>query len=122
MYGLNLLLRASFMGVLATAALYCVAAHGLVISQIYGGGGNSGAPYKNDFIEIFNNSATDAIVIDGFSVQYAPAAGSTWSVTPLSGILDPYHYYLIQEGAGSSGNGVLLPTPDAAGKFSNNLL
>src|SRR5205085_7038693 len=26
----------------------------LAISQVYGGGGNSGATYKNDFIEIFN--------------------------------------------------------------------
>ena len=23
----------------------------VVISQVYGGGGNSGAPYKNDFVE-----------------------------------------------------------------------
>src|SRR5207249_4835668 len=26
----------------------------IVISQVYGGGGNSGAAYKNDFIELFN--------------------------------------------------------------------
>lgn len=26
----------------------------LVISQVYGGGGNSGAPYTHDFIELFN--------------------------------------------------------------------
>ena len=26
----------------------------LVISQVYGGGGNSGATFKNDFIELFN--------------------------------------------------------------------
>ncbi len=26
----------------------------VVISQVYGGGGNSGATYKNDFIELFN--------------------------------------------------------------------
>src|SRR5579859_2007614 len=30
----------------------------LVISQVYGGGGNSGATYKNDFIEIFNKGTT----------------------------------------------------------------
>jgi len=29
----------------------------LVISQVYGGGGNSGAPFRNDFIEIFNLKA-----------------------------------------------------------------
>jgi hypothetical protein len=30
---------------------------GLVISQVYGGGGNSGATYKNDFIELLNASS-----------------------------------------------------------------
>jgi len=29
-------------------------ANGIVISQIYGGGGNAGSTFKNDFIEIFN--------------------------------------------------------------------
>src|SRR5262249_3049522 len=28
------------------------------ISQVYGGGGNSGATYKNDFIELFNQSTS----------------------------------------------------------------
>ncbi len=28
------------------------------ISQVYGGGGNAGAPYKNDFIELFNRSGS----------------------------------------------------------------
>jgi len=28
-------------------------ANGIVISQIYGGGGNAGSTFKNDFIEIF---------------------------------------------------------------------
>src|SRR5207249_640100 len=28
------------------------------ISQVYGGGGNSGSTYKNDFIEIYNQSTT----------------------------------------------------------------
>src|SRR5262245_3769647 len=32
---------------------------GLVISQIYGGGGNTGAPLFNDYIEIFNPTSSD---------------------------------------------------------------
>ena len=58
----------------------------LVISQIYGGGGNSGAKYKNDFIEIFNRGAT-AVSVAGWSVQYASATGASWSVTALSGTI-----------------------------------
>jgi len=30
----------------------------MVISQVYGGGGNSGATYKNDFVELFNNGTS----------------------------------------------------------------
>jgi predicted extracellular nuclease len=117
LYGLNAYLRASFIGVLATAAaLFCSAAQGLVISQVYGGGGNSGALYKNDFIEIFNDSAA-AIDLSALSVQYASASGTSWHKTDLSGTLDPYHYYLIQEAAGSGGTSA-LPSPDAIGSIN----
>ena len=30
----------------------------VVISQVYGGGGNPGTTYKNDFIELHNNGST----------------------------------------------------------------
>jgi hypothetical protein len=41
----------------------------LVVNEVYGGGGNSGATYTNDFIEIANRGNTAASV-DGWSVQY----------------------------------------------------
>ncbi|MGH7486963.1 MAG: lamin tail domain-containing protein, partial [bacterium] len=41
----------------------------VVISQVYGGGGNSGATYKNDFIELYNGG-TDSVDLSGSSVQY----------------------------------------------------
>jgi hypothetical protein len=57
-----------------------------VISQVYGGGGNSGATLKNDFIELFNrgNSAVD---ISGWSVQYASRTGNSWQVTELPNMM-----------------------------------
>src|SRR5947207_8202935 len=42
----------------------------VVISEVYGGGGNSGATLKNDFIEI-HNTGTAVTSIEGWSVQYA---------------------------------------------------
>src|SRR6201996_2509843 len=51
------------------------AAGGVVISQVYGGGGNAGAPLSNDFIELHNES-TAPLVLDGWSVQYASATGN----------------------------------------------
>ncbi|HEX2191115.1 MAG TPA: lamin tail domain-containing protein [Longimicrobiaceae bacterium] len=88
----------------------------VVISQIYGGGGNSGATLTNDFIELFN-PGTEPVSLAGWSVQYASAAGSTWQVTSLSGTIQPGGYYLVQESAGTGGT-VSLPTPDATGTIT----
>jgi predicted extracellular nuclease len=89
----------------------------VVISQVFGGGGNSGAPFRNDFIELFN-AGLSAVNLSGWSVQYASATASTWSVTPLTGInLAPGQYFLIQETSGGA-NGAILPTPDATGSIS----
>lgn len=89
----------------------------IVINQIFGGGGNSGAPFRNDFIELFNRGNT-SIDLSGWSVQYASATASTWSVTPLTSItLSPGQSYLIQQSSGGS-NGAALPTPDATGTIA----
>ena len=85
---------------------------GVVISQVYGGGGNSGATLTNDYIELFNRGDV-AVDVTGWSVQYASAAGSTWQVTTLSGSIPAGGYYLIQQAAGAGGS-VPLPTPDAS--------
>jgi predicted extracellular nuclease len=88
----------------------------VVISQSYGGGGNSGATYKNDFIELRNNGSS-AVDLSTWSVQYASSTGSSWQVTALSGSIAPGGYYLIQENAGAGGT-TDLPTPDAIGSIS----
>lgn len=85
----------------------------VVISQVYGGGGNSGATLKNDFIELFNRGAVP-VDVTGWSVQYASAAGTTWQTTALSGVIPSGGYYLVQEAQGAGGT-VDLPTPDATG-------
>ncbi len=94
-----------------------VAGATVVISQIYGGGGNSGAPFRNDFIEIFNRGTAE-VDLAGWSIQYSSATGATWSVTPLAPFsLQPGQYYLIQEGSGSS-NGAALPAADSVGSIA----
>ncbi len=88
----------------------------VVISQVYGGGGNAGAVYRNDFVELLN-AGRDSVRLDGWSVQYAAAAGGTWQVTQLSGVVAPGYYYLVQEGRGSGGSSD-LPTPEAVGQIA----
>src|SRR6185295_167638 len=89
----------------------------IVISQVYGGGGNTGAQYRNDFIELFNRG-TSTVSLTGWSVQYTSSTGTglfggaTNLITPLSGSLAPGQYLLIQEAAGASLVAPLLPTPD----------
>jgi hypothetical protein len=86
----------------------------LVISQVYGGGGNTGATYRNDFVELFNPTGS-TISLNGMSIQYASAAG-TFTTTAsamgtLSGNVPPGGYFLISLASGGA-NGILLPTAD----------
>ena len=92
------------------------AAGGVVISQVYGGGGNSGATLTHDFIELHNRTAA-AVDLTGWSVQYAASTGVNWQRTPLAGTIAPGGYYLIQQAQGAGGT-TPLPTPDATGTIA----
>ena len=83
----------------------------VVISQVYGGGGNTGAQYTNDFVELFNRG-TVAVDVSGWSIQYASATGTAWSVNaiPAATSIAPGKYFLIKLAASTIG--VALPTPD----------
>ena len=83
----------------------------IVISQVYGGGGNSGATLKNDFIEIFNRDGA-TVNLSGWSVQYASTTGSTWQATALSGTIAPGGYVAV---AGAPGTGGTTPIVDIIG-------
>ncbi|WP_426054812.1 ExeM/NucH family extracellular endonuclease [Janthinobacterium sp. PSPC2-1] len=110
----RLTLMASLLSSLGMPAL---AASDIVISQVYGGGGNTGALYRNDFIELFNRGASP-VNLSNWSVQYGAAANTSWSVTALPAIdLQPGQYLLVQQAKGAGGTQD-LPTPDAAGSLS----
>jgi uncharacterized repeat protein (TIGR01451 family) len=92
----------------------------LVISQVYGGGDNSGAPFRNDFVEIYNRgTATVDFSITPYSIQYA-SVGSNFGTSKTNltiGSIAPGRYFLVQESGGTT-NGVALPTPDATGTIA----
>ncbi len=85
----------------------------LVVSQLFAGGGNSGAPYTNDFVELFNRGST-SVDVSTWTVQYASAGGSTWQTIPLAGSVPAGGYYLVQL-ASAAAIGSPLPAPDASG-------
>lgn len=76
-----------------------------MISEVYGGGGNSGATLTRDFVEL-GNAGSAAYDLAGYSVQYlpgAPSASSLWQVTALSGSVAPGGRFLVAEAAGTGG-------------------
>jgi hypothetical protein len=88
----------------------------LVISQVYGGGGNSGAPWSHDFIELFNPTAND-IDLSGHSLQYTSASGTSWTnVLALQGNIEAGKYFLVKLAGGT--NGQPLPTADQTGTIN----
>ena len=74
----------------------------VVINEVYGGGGNSGATYKRDFVELVN-VGSQTVDLSGWSVQYTSAAGTTWQVTALGGILTAGETLVVGEAAGTGG-------------------
>ncbi|HOQ22746.1 MAG TPA: lamin tail domain-containing protein, partial [Microbacterium sp.] len=90
-------------GVIFAPAAHAAAGPGapVVISEVYGGGGNNGGAFNRDFIELANVSGAP-VDLSAFSVQYASATGASWQVTPLSGITVPAGgQVLIGEAAGT---------------------
>ncbi len=96
----------------AALTVYLSSATGVVISQIYGGGGNSGATYRNDYVELLNAGGT-AVNLSAWSVQYASYNGTSWSKANLTGTIQPGQYYLLKLASGGA-NGVPLPTAELA--------
>jgi len=112
----------AFFCFLSLASLTATAQTGLVISQMYGGGGNSGAPFTYDYLELYNPTGSP-ISLNGLSFQYASSSGTSWNPTSLPNVsVAPGHYFLIQGAAGSAHPADLPVTPDfvatAAPNFS----
>ncbi|WP_347219370.1 lamin tail domain-containing protein [Chryseobacterium sp.] len=83
----------------------------IVINEIYGGNGNSGAVFKNNYI-VLKNIGTTLVSLTGASIQYAPAIGAFAEYHTLPDFtLGPEETYLIQEAA-VEGGVEALPTPD----------
>ena len=115
---------------LASLSAPALADSSVVISQVYGAGGNgtgaTAALLKHDFIELYNRSSAP-VSLNGWSVQYASATGSSWQVTPLTNVtLQPGQFYMVQEAAGAGGTATTvaadkvgtIPMAGGAGKVA----
>jgi endonuclease G len=91
----------------------------VMISQVYGGGGNSGATYANDFVELYNPLDTD-VSLDGWSIQYASTTGNGWSgqIQPLGGTIGSHNYFLIKLASGTTGEGLAVDGANVIGSIN----
>ncbi len=84
---------------------------GIVISQVYGGGGNSMAPFNQDFVELRNRGSTP-LSIGGWAIQYGSAtnnfSGNLHAIGTAT--IPAGGYFLI--GLSTGNTGAALPTPD----------
>ena len=88
----------------------------VVISQVYGGGGNDNAAWTHDFVELYNPD-TVAHDLSGWTIQYGSTAGTTWQVHPLGGSIQPGEYYLIR--LATNGNvGTAVPPANINGELN----
>ena len=99
----------------ATAAVPNGPSPDLVISEVYGGGGNVGSDYPADYVELFNRGTATASLA-GKSLQYASATGTGafGSVTTLSGEVAPGQYVLVQASGGAVTADITLQAAMAA--------
>ena len=82
----------------------------LVISEVYGAGGNTGAAFNADFVELYNPTANPVDLL-GTYVTYRSASGASGGAMALRGSLAAGDHYLVRMSA-TGAVGALCPTPD----------
>ena len=89
----------------------------VVIAQVYGAGGNTGATYNQDYVVLYNPTSAE-IDMSTYALQYnsanGPGSTNPWTVNafPAGTKIAAGKYFLIGLNKGTSGAGVALPTPD----------
>ncbi|MFN7019793.1 MAG: lamin tail domain-containing protein [Phycisphaerales bacterium] len=94
----------------------------VVISQIYPGGGTTGAVYTHDYVELFNRGTT-AVTMTNWSIQFGAQSTQTFPQRAVfSGTILPGQYFLIRLSSSNLSSGAPLPvTPDWIASESVNL-
>ncbi|MEO6951222.1 MAG: lamin tail domain-containing protein [Polyangia bacterium] len=88
----------------------------LVIAEVYGGGGNTGAQYKNDFVVLFNRG-TSPVSMTGKQLLYGSATGKSATSVALMGNIAAGASYLVQLAGGTTG--ASLPTSQVSSTAIN---
>lgn len=82
----------------------------VVLSEVYGAGGNTNAVFQKDYVELHNRSM-GTVDVSGWQIGYASAAGTTWSLAslPPNTKIAPGAFLLLAVGAAGT-HGAALPS------------
>ncbi|MCZ9290972.1 ExeM/NucH family extracellular endonuclease [Corynebacterium lehmanniae] len=105
-------LAAGTVSVVAPTASAAPDGSNVVINEVYGGGGNKGATYTHDFVELYNPTDQE-IDLEGWTVDQCAKGGSCHGKATLTGKIPAGGYFLIQ-GAQGNGGTKALPSPNHA--------
>ncbi|HRW19836.1 MAG TPA: lamin tail domain-containing protein, partial [Dermatophilaceae bacterium] len=104
-------------GVALGAPTAQAASSSVVVAEVYGGGGNAGAPLLSDYVELFNRGSS-SVDLTGWQLRYWSASGTTPTTTTIGGgTIAAGGRFLVKQasGANAAGTAAPLPTPDATG-------
>ena len=90
---------------------------GLVVSQVYGGGGNSGSTLTNDYIELFNPTRHRSIPVTGRASSTPPRPAPAWQSTNALRHVQPAATTSSARRRAPGGT-TPLPTPGRAGTIA----
>ena len=88
----------------------------VVINEVYGGGGNKGAAFNTDFVELYN--PTDQPVdVTGWTIEQRATNNNIGNTHTLTGVVPVKSTFLITSSPGSNGDAI-TDADDTAAKFN----
>ena len=109
-------LAAGTVSVVAPTASAAPDGSNVVINEVYGGGGNSGAKFNKDFVELYNPT-DQPIDVTGWTIEQRSTGGNVGNTHTLSGVVPAKSTFLITSTPGSNGDAI-TDADDTTAKFN----
>ena len=109
-------LAAGTVSVVAPTASAATDGSNVVINEVYGGGGNKGATFEKDFVELYNPT-DQPIDVSGWTIEQRSTKDNTGNTHTLTGVVPAKSTFLITSTPGSNGDAI-TDADDTTAKFN----
>ncbi|SIQ65323.1 hypothetical protein SAMN05421802_1231, partial [Corynebacterium afermentans] len=113
---LAIALAAGTVSVVAPTASAATDGSNVVINEVYGGGGNKGAAFDKDFVELYNPT-DQPIDVTGWTIEQRSTGDNVGNTHTLSGVVPAKSTFLITSTPGSNGDAI-TDADDTTAKFN----